>query len=249
MKALILAAGQGTRIRSAHGEHPKCLIAFNDSEKTILDQQIHSLFVVGVTEIGIVVGYEKYQIIRHIMRAYRGSLHRFKFIENPRYAQTNNIYSMWLAREWLKGDSFIALNADVAFHSAVLPLAIECEASITMIVDRAWRDETMKVVIKGNRILNMGKHITEEEYSATYIGVTIFRESIADLFFGKIDRLIWDGTQNVFFNAGVQQLIADGVRVGYADVGHLAWAEIDDPADLGFARSHIFPKLAGAEAA
>src|SRR5690349_4357019 len=101
MKAVILAAGQGTRIRSAHGEHPKCLIAFNDGEWTILDQQIHKLFVAGITEIGIVVGYEKYQIMGHVMRKYRGLLHRFKFIENPRYAETNNIYSMWLAREWL----------------------------------------------------------------------------------------------------------------------------------------------------
>jgi choline kinase len=59
MKALILAAGQGTRIRSLHGEHPKCLITFNNSDWTILDQQIHSIWLAGINDIAIVVGYEK----------------------------------------------------------------------------------------------------------------------------------------------------------------------------------------------
>ena len=56
MKALILAAGRGTRIHSIHGDHPKCLIRFNGSTATILDHQIESLFSVGITDIGIVVG-------------------------------------------------------------------------------------------------------------------------------------------------------------------------------------------------
>ena len=68
MKGIILAAGQGTRIRSAHGDHPKCLITFNDSDWTILDQQIHGLLRARVREIGIVVGYEKDQIIGHITK-------------------------------------------------------------------------------------------------------------------------------------------------------------------------------------
>ena len=60
MKAIILAAGQGTRIRDTHGERPKCLITFNRDNLTILDQQIRSLLLAGgVTNIGIVVGYEK----------------------------------------------------------------------------------------------------------------------------------------------------------------------------------------------
>ena len=93
MKALILAAGRGTRIRSIHGEHPKCLIRFNGSKSTILDHQIESLFSAGVAKIGIVVGYEKDQIIGHVVKHYRDRQKRFSFIENPAFATTNNIYS------------------------------------------------------------------------------------------------------------------------------------------------------------
>jgi L-glutamine-phosphate cytidylyltransferase len=57
MKALILAAGRGTRIRSIHGERPKCLISFDG--KAILDHQIDGLFAAGIREIGIVVGIQK----------------------------------------------------------------------------------------------------------------------------------------------------------------------------------------------
>jgi len=244
MKAIILAAGQGTRIRSEHGERPKCLIAFNDTDWTILDQQIYALSAAGVREIGIVVGYEKQQIVRHIAENYWGSHRRFTFIENPRFRETNNIYSLWLAREWVNGASFSALNADVAFDPVVLPPALASSGPITMIVDPAWRDETMKVVIDGDRILRMSKQITRDEFSGTYIGVTVFDSSIADRFFHKLGRLIWDGRTQVFFNAGVQELIDEHVRVGYTLTGGHAWAEIDDPGDLAFARSSVFPELA-----
>jgi choline kinase len=249
MKGIILAAGQGTRIRSAHGEHPKCLIPFNDSDWTILDQQIYSLLRAGVREIGVVVGYEKDQIIRHITKYHWASLQWFKFIENTRFLQTNNIYSLWLAREWLKGDSFVALNADVALDPEILRPALASTTPITMIVDLAWRDETMKVVIEDHSIVRMSKQITEREFSATYIGITVFSRGIADRLFEKLDRLISQGQEKVFFNVGVQQLIEEGVRVGYTLTADHVWAEIDDPGDLAFARQHVFPKLASVDAA
>jgi len=249
LKALILAAGQGTRIRSTRGEQPKCLITLNNSECTILDHQIQNLSMAGVQEIGIVVGYEKEQIIRHMMKHYRGSLNRFRFIENPRFAETKNIYSLWLAREWLKGSSFVALNADVAFHSKILPPALSSAAPITMIVDRAWRDETMKVGIRGNRITRLSKPVMHEDFSATYAGITVFTTRIVDRFFQEIDRLVYQGQTNVFFSVGVQHLIDGGVRVGYTETGGRPWAEIDDVGDLAFARLYVFPKLITADVA
>ena len=249
MKALILAAGQGTRIRSTHGEHPKCLITFNNTEWTILDHQICALSHAGISEIGIAVGYERDQIVRHVTKTYWGSLNRFKFIENQHYAETNNIYSLWLARDWLKGSSFVALNGNIAFDSEVLPPALASTAPITMIVDRAWRDETMKVAICGNRITHMSIQISHEDFSATYIGITVFTTRIVDRFLQEIDRLVYQGQKNVFFNVGVQHLIDDGVRVGYTETGGRAWAEIDDAGDLAFARLYVFPKLVTADVA
>src|SRR5437868_12795802 len=88
MRAVILAAGQGTRIRSVHGEHPKCLIEVDNT--TILDHQLEALSVAGINDVAIVVGYEKEQIINHVMSRKLSHIQRIHLIENPAFAITNN---------------------------------------------------------------------------------------------------------------------------------------------------------------
>jgi choline kinase len=243
MKALILAAGRGTQIHSVHGNYPNCLIRFNGSRFTILDHQIENLFSAGVKDIGIVVGYEKYQIIQHVSAKYRACRRNFFFIENPIFAKTNNIFSFWLAQTWLNEEPFICLNADVVFDPGILPPAMESAAPISMIVDPAWRDETMKVVISGNRIVRMSKRIQQSEFSGTYIGITSFAASVQEELFAKVKNLIQAGRENESFNVAVQQLADEGLHIGFTSTGHLPWAEIDDPGDLAFARLYVFPRL------
>lgn len=242
MKAVILAAGQGTRIRSVHGERPKCLIEVD--ETTILDHQLDALFMAGIDEVAIVVGYEKKQIISHVKQRNSGYGPAVQFIENPAFAITNNIYSLWLAREWLAGESFICLNADVIFDPEILESAVRARATVSMIVDPLWRDETMKVIISGDRVLRMSKKISREDFSATYIGITVFSRAIQEGFFARMDRLISAGRVNEFFNVAVQELADEGVHIGYTSTDGLPWAEIDDPLDLSFAQSSVFPQLA-----
>ena len=244
MKAVILAAGQGTRIRSVHGEHPKCLIEVDNT--TILDHQLEALSMAGINDVAIVVGYEKEQIISHVMNNKLSHIRRIHFIENTAFAITNNIYSLWLALEWLRGDSFIVLNADVIFDADIIDDAVRLNAPISMIVDPLWRDETMKVIIHGDRVMQMSKKISRERFSGTYIGITIFARAIQARFFHKMSMLISAGRVNEFFNIAVQELVDEGVHVGYTSTDGLAWAEIDDPTDLNFAKQNVFPQLATA---
>ena len=243
MKAVILAAGQGTRIRSVHGEHPKCLIEVDSS--TILDHQLDALSMVGINDVAIVIGYEKKQIIAHV-NARKLLTQNIHFIENPAFAITNNIYSLWLALDWLRGDSFIVLNADVIFNPEILDVAVPPHAPISMIVDPVWRDETMKVVILDDHVIRMSKNISRDEFSGTYIGITVFSKAIQDRFFHKMEDVIAAGRVNEFFNIVVQELANEGVPVGFTNTDGLPWAEIDDPVDLTFARLNVFPQLATA---
>jgi L-glutamine-phosphate cytidylyltransferase len=243
MKAVILAAGQGTRIRSVHGERPKCLIEVDGS--TILDHQLEALSKAGVYEVAIVVGYQKEQIINHV-RVHSHRKQRIDFIENPAYALCNNIYSLWLALDWVRGDNFIVLNADVIFDADILITATRPYAPISMIVDPLWRDETMKVIIDDDRVIEMSKKISRKEFSGTYIGITVFSKSVQNQFFDKMDNLIGAGRVNDFFNVAVQELANEGVHVGFTSTEGSAWAEIDDPIDLIFAQQNVFPQLAAA---
>lgn len=244
MKAVILAAGQGTRIRSVHGEHPKCLIEVDGS--TILDHQLDALSLAGVNDVAIVVGYQNEQIISHVRAKALSNNQRINFIENPAFAITNNIYSLWLALDWLRGDHFIVLNADVIFDPEILQSAVRPMAPISMIIDPLWRDETMKVIVDGDRVVEMNKKISREEFSGTYIGITVFSKSIQNQFFRKMNRLIGSGRINEFFNVAVQQLANEGVHVGFTTTDGSPWAEIDDPVDLTFAQRNVFPQLATA---
>lgn len=241
MKAIILAAGQGKRIRSVHGEHPKCLIAVDNT--TILDHQLEALSMAGIDEVAIVVGYEKEQIIAHVDSARSHGSPSIRFFENPAFQITNNIYSLWLALEWLHGDSFIVLNADVIFDPGILSASVHSSAPISMIVDPLWRDETMKVVVDGDHVIRMSKKISREEFSGTYVGIMVFSKAIQDRFFRTMNELIAAGQVNEFFNVAVQKLVNEGIRVGYTTTEGLAWAEIDDPVDLTFAQQNVFPQL------
>ena len=242
MKAVILAAGQPTRIRAVHGERPKCLIKVDD--KTILDHQIEGLSRAGIDEIAIVVGYEKQQIIRHVQKRFGRRKQKVHFIENPAFLLTNNIYSLWLAREWLNGGGFACLNADVIFDPQILNSALNAGSPVSMIVDPEWRDETMKVIIDKGQIVQMSKKISKSEFSGTYIGITVFDQLINTRFFAKMQDLIDAGRVNEFFNVAVQELVDEGLRVGFTTTAGAAWAEIDDPLDLTFAQKNVFPQLA-----
>ena len=243
MKAVILAAGRGTRIRSLHGEHPKCLIEVDNT--TILDHQLDALSMVGISDVAIVVGYEKEQIIAHV-NARRLLTQRIHFIENPVFASTNNIFSLWLALDWLRGDSFIVLNADLIFDPEILNLALCPYAPISLSVDPLWRDETTKVIILDDHVIRVSKKLSREEFSGTSIGITVFCKAIQDRFFHKMEDVIAAGQVNELFTVAVDDLANEGVPVGYTSTDGLPWAEIDDPVDLTFARQNVFPQLATA---
>jgi len=240
MKAVILAAGRGTRIRSVHGVHPKCLIEVDNT--TILDHQLNALSTVGINEVAIVVGYEKEQIIAHV-DARKLTTQRIHFIENPAFASTNNIYSLWLALDWLGGDSFIVLNADLICDPKILDLAIRPQAPISVMVDPLWRDETMKVIILDDHVIRVRKKISREEFNGTSIGIIVFCKAIQDRLVRKMKDLIVAGQVNEFFTVAVEELASEGVPVGYTTTDGLPWAEIDDPIDLTFAQQNVFPQL------
>jgi choline kinase len=240
MKAVILAAGRGTRIAKVTRGLPKCLIEFEG--RAIIDHQIGGLWAAGVSEIAIVIGHQGHRIVDHVASMFGDYLESFHFIDNPEFATTNNICSLWKAREWAANSDFLVLNADVLCHPDIL-LPERNGRHVSMIVDPEWRDETMKVVIRNGSVARMSKAISRTEYSGTYIGITSFSREIAPALFREIGQMIEEGRVNEFFNAAVQRLVDRGLRVGVKSTKGLPWAEIDDEMDLEFARTAVYPRL------
>ncbi len=115
MKAFILAAGQGKRLEPLTSETPKCLLSINGS--TILEYQLVTLSSVGIKDIVIVAGF-RVDKIREAVKRYI-IMHnldiRVKIVINKEYDRTNNLYSLWLAREEMT-DDFAVINGDNVFE-------------------------------------------------------------------------------------------------------------------------------------
>lgn len=241
MKTVILAAGRGSRIYPVTHGIPKCLLSFGD--RTILDFQIESLFRAKVTDIAIIVGHEKDQVIRHVERRHADKVKGITFITNAEFADTNNMYSLWLARDWLGEASFLCLNGDVLFHPDILPPAVATRANISVVIDREFREETTKVIIRNGRVLQLKKSISRQDCSGTFIGISTFSRKGSKMLFEKAESAIAEGEVNQFFNDIIGDLAAHDVTVGFTETGALPWVEIDDTSDFLFARTQVYPQL------
>ena len=242
MKAVILAAGLSSRIRSIT-QSPKCLLNFDGH--SIIDYQLNSLVAAGVDEFAIVLGYKGGEIVEHVAEHHAALMRNVTFLTNSLFASTNNIYSLYMAREWIGCDSTICLNADVLYHSRIILPAVQTLADISMIVDPGFREETMKVVIRDGHVVEMRKGIPREQSSGTYIGVTTFAGWVVPLLMSEIENLIRTGHERDFFNVAVQRLVAKGVKVSYTSTRSLPWAEVDDPADYEFAQQFDWAEMHG----
>lgn len=241
MKAVILAAGRGSRIKDITCGSPKSLLRFGD--RTILDLQLDSLFRAGLNDIAIVVGWRSEEIIDHVSRRLAGSPGRVEFISNHEFDLTNNMYSLAQAREWLAGEPFLCINADVLHHPDILFPILDRSEDIAVLIDREFHEETTKVVISGGEVLDLRKDISRDDSSGTFVNMATFSPRGSHELFTRAAALFEKGRKNQFFNDVIRLLITGGLRVGFAETDGLPWAEIDDAGDLVYARTQVFPRL------
>ena len=150
MQAIILAAGLGTRLRPITDEVPKCMVSVNGIR--IIDKQIDNLHKAGVKDIVVVGGYKADVLKKHLER-YNG----ITFVENSRYAETNNMYSLYLALKHTEGSGFLLMNADVYFDANIIAGLLEKdkEGNSLIACDRSgYLEESMKIATDENGKLN-----------------------------------------------------------------------------------------------
>ncbi|WP_026765382.1 sugar phosphate nucleotidyltransferase [Selenomonas ruminantium] len=170
MKALILAAGLGTRLAPITDKLPKSLVPVNG--KPILVKQIENLLENNVTDITIVSGYKSDILKKKIHDIWP----EIKIVESVDYANTNNMYSAYLGIKKMFPDniydSFLMMNADVFYDASVIAALLNDSSSNAIVVDMGrYLDESMKVVENDGRITSISKQISENEALGTSIDV------------------------------------------------------------------------------
>lgn len=157
MKALILAAGIGSRLGSITNELPKCLVLV--CGKPILEYQLDALLANGITEVALVLGYKKEKIIDFIFSQEKYNAMTFTFGLNMEYATTNSSYSYWQARSLIGSEPYIHLNCDIVLFPPLIKRLKESKYDNVILVDRKVKlDDSMEqVILDGNRVVKMDK--------------------------------------------------------------------------------------------
>lgn len=231
MKAVILSAGQGSRLLPLTAERPKCLLPLGP--QSLIEWQIEILSRSGVDEIVVVVGFRAALVEAVLAELARPGL-AIRTLFNPFYNVADNLGSCWLARREMAGD-FLLLNGDTLFETAVLQrLLHNPPAPITVTIDRkaSYDADDMKVHLDGTRLIEIGKTLPPARTDAESIGLLLFRGAGPEMFVDAVERALRVSEGLKSFYLKVIDQVAKSHRVETATIEGLAWGEVDYPTDL-----------------
>ena len=231
MKAIILSAGQGSRLLPLTEGRPKCLLPLG--EKTLIEWQIWALTQGGVDDIAVVVGYHATDV-QALLKKLESPKLKIRTIFNPFYKLADNLASCWLARHEMDRD-FVILNGDTVIEPAIFQRLLASPAApITVTIDKKedYDADDMKVHLKGTRLLDIGKTLTADRTNGESIGMLLFRNDGPKLFTDTLDRIMHtpEGLKWWYLRAIGQ--IAEHHQVETCCIEGLNWGEVDFPADL-----------------
>ena len=239
MKAIILAAGVGKRLRTYSHAVPKCLIQLGG--RTLLSRHLENLARLGITQVILVVGYQ-HALIREAAQAepFGGSI---RFLQNDQY-ERGSITSFWKARTEFD-DDVIIMDADVLYHSAILGRLVHSPLQNALLMDETVRQKTEEcmVAVRGERVMALSK-ILPPDYDCVGEGVgflKVSRENLSHLV-ESVQSFVEAGRLDMEYEDALTDFFRK-VPVGCERIGGLPWIEIDFPEDIQRAETEILPLL------
>jgi choline kinase len=234
MKAIILSAGQGSRLGHLTDDRPKCLIDFGG--KTLLDRQLDALAANGIDEAVVVTGFRDDQVAAVLAR--RSGPPEVRTIFNPFFKVADNLGSLFIARAELAGDCLV-WNGDTLVSDTLMARVVANKtAGICVTIDRKDRydEDDMKVVVgDGGRLRALGKRI-DSGVNGESIGLLAFRDGGAETFRDAIERAMRTSEGTTIWYLRVIHHLAQNGDVWTLDIQGEEWGEVDFPPDVEAAR-------------
>lgn len=235
LRAVIVAAGQGTRLAPLTDDMPKCFLPVGG--RPLIEYSLQTLAHCGIEQIAIVVGYLKDQFPARLGEGY-------EYIFNPFYAITNDMVSLWFAKEFVKDSDFVYLHSDLLYHPDILGITIASEAEIALAVDQKPCDEEMmKVVASGLDLLESSKDVPVEDSLGEWTGIAKFTSAGWKKYLSETEELLAGGEFAVYDTAAMNRLVQKDRVVKIMPFEALPFLEIDYPRDVERAREEILPQL------
>jgi choline kinase len=232
--AIILAAGNGSRMGSLTADRPKALLEV--AGRTLIDRQIDALRECGIRNVTVVIGYQQQRLRDHL----KG---RANFIENLRYRETNSLYSLWLARA-LVSRGAVVLNADILVSHRLLARLMSAPVEDAVLVDQRpdLGAEEMKVKLWRGFVLEFSKALPPSEADGENVGILKFGRHAGTLLLRHLDTLVGAGHTQAWAPLAFGRLAREWPLRAVTTQG-IPWIELDFPGDLERAEREIAPAL------
>jgi len=230
MKALILAAGYGSRLAPITDEIPKSLVAVNGTP--ILFKQIENLYENGITDITVVSGYKADVLEEKVHSKWP----EINIVQSENYATTNNMYSAYLGIKNIGIGDMLMMNADVFFDSSVIRSLLDFEAKNAIVTDiGTYNEESMKVIENDGRLVAISKTITKEDALGSSIDVYKFDKAGAEAFYSMCIEYI---EKKMDLKKWSEVALNDALSIVKFEACPLVgrWFEIDNHDDLAAAQ-------------
>ncbi len=245
MKAVILAAGMGKRLRKMTGDRPKCLLDIGG--RPLLYRYFDALRRRGVTRICLVVGYQR-ELIREAVAAWPFPLD-VTFLVNDDFAR-GSIGSLWAARTALvsasaSDEDAVIMDADVLFHPAMLDRLLDASSPNALLVDETvtQRTEECMVTVREGRVAALSKRIPDGcDALGEGVGMLRVARAAVPALLRSVESCVNRGLLDVEYEDALESFFRE-VPVGVEKIGGLPWIEIDFPEDVERARRDIVPLL------
>lgn len=240
MQAIILAAGYGSRLKPLTDKEPKALTEVNGVP--LLVNALNLLAKNHITETIIVVGYMKEKIIRKIGYEVNGM--KITYVENNRFDTSNNIFSFYLAKEYIKEDVLL-LEGDLYYNDELIKTIIEEEEDCNILVSK-YNEKTMDgTIICCDEENNVKLLLTKKQqnqfsiYPNQFKTVNVYKfkkEFITNIFLPQIELYIKTQNMESYYELVLGAIIYFGNNtVKIVIIDESQWAEIDDINDLALA--------------
>ena len=230
MIGVILAAGMAKRLRPLTNDKPKCLLKVG--ERTLLERTVEAMRQAGITEFVVVTGYCADQIRDFLTAHYPQTI--FHFLHNVDYEHNNNIYSLWMSGQVVRGREFLLMDSDILCDpAAVARIASEQEPALA--VNRhELGEEEMKVVVDADcRITEISKTCRPEDAMGESVGIEHVTPEYSEALFHELDLMIeHEGLIDIFYERAFERLIPQGHTFRVVDTTTYFSYELDTPEDF-----------------
>lgn len=241
MQAVILAAGMGKRLGELTKNNTKCMVKINGI--SLINRLLEQLSKLSLNKIIIVIGYEGEKLKNYLGYSYKTI--EIEYIENPIYNKTNNIYSLYLAKEKLLEDDTILIESDLIFEDSIFTLLEQSSYPNVAVVAKyeSWMDGTMVRIDNENNIINFipKKAFRYEDIAIYYKTVNIYKfskEFARNQYIPFLEAYIHALGNNEYYEQVLRVItILDNCNLKALILNNEKWYEIDDIQDLDIAET------------